>query len=45
MEGHIRAIDLSHAVVEFNMDGTILQANDRFLRLLGYELDEIRGKQ
>jgi len=40
----VAAITKSQAVVEFALDGTILTANDNFLRLMGYTLDEIRGK-
>ncbi|VAW95210.1 Methyl-accepting chemotaxis sensor/transducer protein [hydrothermal vent metagenome] len=40
----IAAIGRSQAVIEFNMDGTIIQANDNFLNTLGYSLDEIQGK-
>jgi methyl-accepting chemotaxis protein len=32
-------------VIEFAMDGTILNANDNFLRAMGYELNEVKGKQ
>jgi methyl-accepting chemotaxis protein len=32
------------AVIEFNMDGTIITANDNFLNSLGYSLAEIQGK-
>jgi methyl-accepting chemotaxis protein len=42
--GQIAAISKSQAVIEFKMDGTIVQANDNFLRALGYMADEIRGK-
>jgi methyl-accepting chemotaxis protein len=42
--GQIAAIGKSQAVIEFNMDGTIVQANDNFLRALGYTSDEIKGK-
>ena len=38
------AISRAQAVIEFDMDGTILTANDNFLKTLGYSLDEIRGK-
>ncbi|WP_293373347.1 methyl-accepting chemotaxis protein [Nevskia sp.] len=38
------AIDRSQAVIEFSMDGRILNANDNFLAALGYSLDEIRGQ-
>jgi methyl-accepting chemotaxis protein len=43
-EGQIRAIHKSQAVIEFNLDGTIITANDNFLATLGYRLDEIQGK-
>lgn len=32
------------AVIEFNPDGTIITANDIFLKAVGYELDEIVGQ-
>ncbi len=40
----IAAIGKSQAVIEFAMEGTILHANDNFLKALGYTLDEIKGK-
>ncbi len=40
----IAAISKSQAVIEFNMDGTIIQANDNFLNTVGYRLEEIQGK-
>ena len=42
--GQIAAIGKSQAVIEFQMDGTILSANDNFLNTLGYRLEEIQGK-
>ncbi len=42
--GQIAAISKSQAVIEFNMDGTIISANDNFLKTLGYSLAEIKGK-
>ena len=42
--GKIEAIGRSQAVIEFNLDGTIITANDNFLQTLGYSLDEIKGK-
>jgi methyl-accepting chemotaxis protein len=42
--GQIAAIGKASAVIEFRMDGTILSANDNFLRTLGYSLDEIKGQ-
>jgi methyl-accepting chemotaxis protein len=42
--GQISAIDKSQAVIVFNMDGTIIDANQNLLTTMGYNLDEIRGK-
>ena len=42
--GKIEAISKSQAVIEFDMDGMILTANDNFLNTVGYTLDEIKGK-
>ncbi|MEK9766061.1 MAG: PAS domain-containing protein, partial [Thalassolituus sp.] len=44
MQGKLAAIDKSQAVIEFNMDGSIITANDNFLAALGYRLDEIQGQ-
>jgi methyl-accepting chemotaxis protein len=43
-DGKIAAIDRAQAVIEFNMDGTIITANDNFLGAVGYALPEIQGK-
>ena len=43
-EGQIAAIRKSQAVIEFELDGTIRDANENFLGVMGYRLDEIRGK-
>jgi methyl-accepting chemotaxis protein len=43
-EGQITAIQKSQAVIEFNLDGTVITANDNFLKTLGYRLDEIQGQ-
>jgi methyl-accepting chemotaxis protein len=42
--GKIGSIDRSQAVIEFNLDGTIITANDNFLKAMGYSLAEIQGK-
>jgi methyl-accepting chemotaxis protein len=42
--GQISAISKSQAVIEFNLDGTIITANDNFLSALGYSLSEIQGQ-
>lgn len=44
-EGQLMAIGKSNAVIEFNMDGSIITANDNFLSALGgYSLNEVKGK-
>ena len=43
-QGKINAIDKAQAVIEFKLDGTVMIANENFLKTLGYELDEIQGK-
>jgi methyl-accepting chemotaxis protein len=42
--GKIAAISRAQAVIEFNMDGTIVTANENFLRAMGYTLAEIQAK-
>ena len=42
--GQISAIGKSQATIEFKMDGTIVSANENFLKTLGYSLEEIKGK-
>lgn len=44
LRGQIAAIGKSQAVIEFDLNGNILAANDNFLNALGYRLDEIQGK-
>ncbi len=44
LAGQIAAIDKAQAVIEFNMDGTIITANPNFLGALGYSLAEVQGK-
>lgn len=43
-EGQIEAIHKSQAVIAFDLSGLILTANENFLRVLGYRLDEIQGR-
>lgn len=43
-EGKVNAIGKAQAVIEFNLDGTILNANQNFLVTLGYDSGEIVGK-
>jgi len=44
LEAADAAINRSQAVIEFNMDGTIITANENFLKAMGYTLDEIKSK-
>ena len=39
-----RALDRVQAIVEFELDGTVITANDNFLELFGYGADEVVGK-
>ena len=43
-EGKVAAIDRVQAVIEFELDGTIITANQNFLDLFGYSLSEIVGR-
>jgi len=43
-EGKINAIGKSQAVIEFNLDGTIIEANENFLKTVGYTAEEVKGK-
>lgn len=40
-----KAINQHYAVISFRIDGTIKDANEKFLQLFGYELEEIKGKK
>ena len=42
--GQIAAINRSQAVIEFGLDGTILKANDNFLKTLGCTMDKVQGR-
>jgi PAS domain S-box-containing protein len=44
LEGQVSAIGKSQAVIEFDLDGTVRNANDNFLKTVGYELREVRGQ-
>ncbi|CAB1077595.1 Methyl-accepting chemotaxis sensor/transducer protein [Olavius algarvensis Delta 1 endosymbiont] len=43
-EGKVQAISRAQAVIEFELDGTVVTANENFLRIFGYGLDEIAGR-
>src|SRR5262245_13897918 len=40
----LSAIDKTQAVIEFEMDGTILTANENFLKPMGYTFEEVKGR-
>ncbi|MEQ9121337.1 MAG: PAS domain-containing methyl-accepting chemotaxis protein [Alphaproteobacteria bacterium] len=42
--GKVEAIGRSQAVIEFDLQGNVLTANENFLAVIGYRIDEIRGK-
>ncbi len=42
--GQLAAISKAQAVIEFDLDGTIRTANQNFLAMTGYTLDELRGR-
>ncbi len=44
MAAKLKAIDRSLATIDFNLDGTIITANENFLATIGYTLEEVRGK-
>ncbi len=43
-EGKVDAIGKSQGTIEFNMDGTVITANDNFLKVMGYTLNEGVGQ-
>ena len=44
LQGIVDAISKAQAVIEFELDGTIITANENFLKALGYSLEEIQGR-
>ena len=42
--GQMAAVSRSQAVIEFNLDGTVITANENFCSALGYRLEEIKGQ-
>lgn len=44
MTGKLEALNRSQATIEFNLDGTIITANDNFLKTIGYRLEDVQGK-
>jgi methyl-accepting chemotaxis protein len=44
VKAKLEALNKAQAVIEFNLDGSIITANENFLRTVGYSLPEIQGK-
>jgi len=42
--GILKALDRSTATISFELDGTIIEANDNFLNATGYSLSDVQGK-
>lgn len=43
-QGKLKAIDRVQAVIEFELDGTVITANENFLDIFGYGLDDVVGQ-
>ncbi|MDB5962338.1 MAG: bdlA 4 [Massilia sp.] len=44
LEGTLQAVERVQASIEFDLSGRILHANDNFLKVVGYGLDEVVGQ-
>ncbi len=44
LAGLVDAMQKAQAVVEFDMDGLLVNANENFLGLMGYAIDDVRGE-
>ena len=44
LRARFAALSRSQATIEFALDGTILGANDNFLSVLGYRLEDVKGR-
>jgi methyl-accepting chemotaxis protein len=44
LRGQIQALHRAQAIIEFRLDGTIIEANENFLRTMGYERHEVVGQ-
>lgn len=42
--GKLNALSQSMAIIEFNLDGSVIDCNDNFLAVVGYSKEEIVGK-
>ncbi|GAB1344724.1 methyl-accepting chemotaxis protein [Gemmatimonas sp.] len=43
-EGKVHAIERSQATIEFDLTGRVMHANNNFLELLGYTIEEVKGQ-
>jgi methyl-accepting chemotaxis protein len=43
-QSKVAAMSKAQAVIEFDMSGHVMCANDNFLNVMGYDLDDIRGE-
>lgn len=44
LRGQVEAISKSQGIIEFELDGEIITANENFLGVVGYTLDELKGR-
>ncbi len=44
LEGQLQAVHQTQAVIQFDLSGNVITANENFLRATGYTIDEIRGR-
>jgi methyl-accepting chemotaxis protein len=44
-DAHVAAANKAQAAIEYDLGETILTANENFLKIAGYSVDEIQGKQ
>jgi methyl-accepting chemotaxis protein len=44
LQGHLAAIGRATPIIEFDLDGLVIHANEQFLKASGYKLSEIRGQ-
>jgi methyl-accepting chemotaxis protein len=44
LEAILAAVNKSQAVIEFGMDGTVVNANENFLKVFGFSLEEVKGR-
>ena len=44
LQAKLAALSRSQAVIEFGLDGTVVEANENFLKVMGYRADEVVGR-